>query len=126
MHYHLIERNNPANPAAKKKWYAQGVKSGTTDIKELAKEIAGRSSLSRGDVESVLVNFLEVLPSLLKKGETVQLGEFASVRLSVSSEGVDDPADFHTKMMKPAKIIFTPSTELKTSLQDIHYERERK
>jgi hypothetical protein len=37
-------------------------------LKDIAKEIEGRSALSLGDVQSVLSNLMEVLPLFLKLG----------------------------------------------------------
>ena len=56
-------------------------------IKDIAKEIEGRSALSLGDVQSVLSNLVEVLPVFLKLGQSVNLEGFGSFRISVSSEG---------------------------------------
>jgi hypothetical protein len=59
MKYKVVKRGNPANPAAPKKQYANAVNAGKLTIKDFAKEIAGRSSLTRGDVENVINNFID-------------------------------------------------------------------
>jgi predicted histone-like DNA-binding protein len=124
MKYKLIEKKNPMKPE-EKKWYASGIKSGNVSIKDLSKEIAGRSSLTRGDIENVLSNFLEELPTFLKMGMSVKLGEFGSIRLTLSSEGVEDPKDFTHNKIKGVKVVFMPSTELKKALEDTSFEEEK-
>ncbi|MDR1340648.1 MAG: DNA-binding protein, partial [Prevotellaceae bacterium] len=89
------------------------------------KEIAGRSSLTRGDIENVLNNFLDVLPTFLKLGLSVKLGEFGTMRLSIISEGVDEDQQFTVNSIKGVKVIFTPGVEFKNSLRDIKFEEDK-
>jgi predicted histone-like DNA-binding protein len=125
MKYKVIEKGNPRN-LDEKKQYANPVNAGNLTIKDLAKEIAGRSSLTRGDVENVLISFLEEIPTYLKIGMSVKLGEFGTMRLSLKSEGVEQGKKFEASKIKGVKIIFTPSTELKKSLEDITFEESKK
>jgi hypothetical protein len=53
---------------------------------------------------------------------SVQLGEFGTVRLSLSGQGAETAADFNSETIS-ARVIFTPSTELKTGLADIRFEK---
>jgi predicted histone-like DNA-binding protein len=125
MKYRVIEKGNPGNPAAPKKKYASAVNTGRFTVKQLAKEISGRSSLTRGDVENVLNNFIDELPTFLKLGLSVKLGEFGTLRLNLSSEGVDADKEFTADKIKGVKVIFTPGVELKESLKDISFEEEK-
>jgi predicted histone-like DNA-binding protein len=122
MKYKLVEKRNPMKLGEPKKWYATGINTGKITIRDFSKEVAGRSSLTRGDIENVLANFLDELPTFLKMGMSVQLGEFGSLRLTVSSEGVDDPKDFNANKIKGVRVVFMPSVELKAALEDIHFE----
>lgn len=124
MKYKLVQKGNPAKPEAEKKWYANPVKSGTTTQKNLASQISGRSSLTTGDVGNVLQNLVELLPQELIKGNSVQLGDFGTFRISFSSDGVENEKDFHTDKIKGIKVLFTPSTDFKKVLSDIKFEKE--
>ena len=126
MKYKIIEKGNPGDPKKEKKQYANAVNAGNLTIKELAKEIAGRSSLTRGDIENVLANFLDELPNYLKIGMSVKLGEFGTMRLNLKSEGVEKGKKFDASKIKGVKIIFTPSSELKKSLEDVTFEESKK
>jgi hypothetical protein len=48
-----VKRDNPQN-RSQSKWYLTQEKSGNVGLKDIAKEIEGRSALSLGDVQSVL------------------------------------------------------------------------
>jgi predicted histone-like DNA-binding protein len=122
MKFKLVEKGNPSSPETPKKWYPNAVNAGKFTLKDFAKEIAGRSSLTKGDIENVLSNFIEELPTFLKLGMSVQLGDFGTIRLSLSGEGAEMPAAFNTETIS-AKVIFTPSTELRNGLSDIRYEK---
>jgi predicted histone-like DNA-binding protein len=122
MKIKLVERKNPSDLSKPAKWYANAVNLGTKDLKVISKDIAGRSSLTRGDIENVLSNFVDQLPAYLRDGFSVQLGEFGTLRLSLSSQGADTIETFNTATIEP-RVIFTPSTSVKKELSDIPYEQ---
>jgi predicted histone-like DNA-binding protein len=97
-------------------------KSGNVGLKDIAKEIEGRSALSLGDVQSVLSNLMEVLPVFLKLGQSVNLEGFGIFRVSVTSEGTATPEKLNAKHIKDVKLLFLPSTDLKRNLEGITFE----
>jgi predicted histone-like DNA-binding protein len=116
MKFKLVKRSNPQN-RTEEKWYANSVNAGKFTINEFAEKIAGRSSLTKGDILNVLANFIDELPSLLAIGMSVQLGDFGTLRLPLASEGVENPDDFTVANILGVKVIFTPSVELKKSIE---------
>jgi len=122
MKYKLVRRVNPQN-RAQSKLYAQPVNDGNINQKAISAEIVALSSLSRGDVSNVIESLLEILPKYLLMNRSLKLGDFGTLRLSFSSDGVEDAKDFNTKMIHGLKVIFTPSTEFKQSLDKATYER---
>lgn len=124
MKYKLIERGKPGDKTVPKKWYATPINSGKIDQKAIAKEIANRSSLTAGDVANVIQNFLELLPSHLIDGKSVQLGDFGTFRISFSSDGVATESEFNVNKIKGKKILFTAGSDFKKGLADISFEKE--
>ena len=122
MKYKLIERANPQN-REQTKWYASPINDGKVSKTDLSKEIAGISSLSRGDVSNVIENVLEAIPKYLLMGKSVSLGEFGTLRLSFSSEGVDSADEFSTSKITGMKVIFTAGTELKRAIEATSFEK---
>ena len=124
MKIKMVQRKNPQKKS-EMKYYASPVNAGKKTLRDIAKDIAGRSSLTRGDIENVLTNFMECLPSYLRDGFSVQLGEFGTVRLTLSSEGALNEKAFKTETIKP-RVTFTPGVELKAALRDNSYETPKK
>ncbi|MDR2911240.1 MAG: HU family DNA-binding protein [Bacteroidales bacterium] len=122
MKFKVIEKNIPMRPDAPKKQYAIPINAGRMTLKDFAREIAGRSSLTRGDIENVLSNFLDELPTFLKIGMSVQLGDFGTLRLNLQSEGVEQGQKFDSSKIKGVKVIFTPGAALKKELADTSFE----
>ncbi|MDR3268030.1 MAG: HU family DNA-binding protein [Tannerella sp.] len=125
MKYRVVLKGNPQQPAAPKKKYAGAVNAGKFTLKHFAKEISGRSSLTAGDVENVLTNFVEVLPTFLKLGLSIKLGDFGTLRLTLSSEGVDEDKEFTASHIKGTRVVFTPGPEFKESLKQMSFEEEK-
>ena len=119
MKIKLIERRKPGTKTGPGKFYASPVNVGKKTLRDIAHDIAGRSSLTRGDIENVLANFMDCLPHYLRDGFSVQLGEFGTMRLTLSSEGAATEKAFKTETIKPR-------VELKTALRDNSYETVRK
>jgi predicted histone-like DNA-binding protein len=110
-------------PESPKKQYASAVNAGVFTVRDFTNRVSGRSSLTRGDVENVLTNFLDELPAFLKIGMSIRLGDFGTLRLTVASEGVDEDQEFTSANIKGVRVIFTPSPEFKKSLENITFER---
>ena len=121
MKIKLIEKRKPGTKTGPGKFYANPVNVGRKTLKDIAKDIAGRSSLTRGDIENVLSNFVDRLPSYLRDGFSVQLSDFGTMRLTLSSEGSLTEKAFKTETIKP-RVTFTPGVELKAALRDNSYE----
>ena len=124
MKIKMVQRKNPQKKS-EVKFYASPVNLGRKTLKDIAKDIAGRSSLTRGDIENVLSNFIDCLPGYLRDGFSVQLSEFGTMRLTLSSEGSLTEKEFNIEKIKP-RVTFTPSTELKKELADNSYETVKK
>jgi predicted histone-like DNA-binding protein len=125
MKYKVHLRPSPAHPQGTKIQYATPVNTGKMTVKDFAAQIAGRSSLTRGDIESTLTNFVEELPTFLKLGMSVQLGNFGTIRLSISSDSVEEGKPFTANHIKGVRVIFTPSVEFKDSLLHVPFEEDK-
>lgn len=120
MKIKLQKKKNPQK-RSEEKYYANPVNLGRKSLRNIAQDIAGRSSLTRGNIENVLLNFIDCLPQYLRDGFSVQLSDFGTMRLTLSSEGSLTEKAFKTETIKP-RVTFTPGVELKAALRDNSYE----
>ena len=125
MKYKFVQRRNPVDPSAPKKFFATPVMSGKITIEQIADDLVLLSSISIGDILSILRNLLAILPKYLLNGYGVQLGDLGTLRVSFSSEGVDDPKMFVIAKIRNRRILFLPGPAFKKILRDLTFEREK-
>lgn len=116
-----IQRPIPNNRETKK-WYLSQNTAGAVSLKEITAEIVQRTSLARGDVQNVLTTLVDVMPTFLKLGQSVRLGDFGTFRVSVTSEGKDTPEALSAHDVKQARIVFVSGTELRHSIEGVSFE----
>ena len=124
MKIRLVPKKNPQK-REEVKFYANPVNVGRKTLDDIARDISGRSLLTHGDISNVLYNFIDCLSHYLRDGFSIQLGEFGTLRLTLSSEGALNEKAFKTETIKP-RVTFTPGVELKAALRDNSYETPKK
>ena len=88
----------------------------TVTLDSIAYEMKEKSSLSYGDIKSVLTNFVEAMRTALYNGHSVNIREFGVFSLSARSAGTDDIKDCSAKNIKSVKINFRASSSVKPNL----------
>lgn len=120
--YTLVERQNPQNREAPKKYYAQAKSSGELTIENLSEEIAQRSTtVSDTGVLAVLNDLNKLLNRHLSDGRIVRFGNFGSFQISLSSEGAESEEKFNPSLIKRAKINFRPGSKTRDMLKTLKY-----
>lgn len=118
-----MERANPQN-REQKKVNAAPVYDGRMTKLELTKEIVNLSSLLRGNVSNVIENIIDIIPTYLTMGKAVSLGELGTLRISFSSNGVENESEFTISKISGVRILFTPSPELRSHIEGIKFGRQ--
>lgn len=126
LYYHLIQRADPRDRSKPQKWYVQPESRGRKTIRDISADIAGASSLSRGDIQNVILSLVDQVPRYLLDGQSVEFGEIGSMRISFSSEGVEKKDDFKTSKIDSLKIVFIPGPRFKQLLNNSHFEASKK
>jgi predicted histone-like DNA-binding protein len=118
-----VQRTNPQDVTAPKKFYAQAIASDTTDLRELAELIASQSTVSRADCHAVLVALEDNIIRELQKGRIIRLGDLGSYQVGVSANGVITEEEVSANTIKKAKINFRPGIGLKAMLKSLQYKK---
>lgn len=121
--YKLVEKVNPGNLDAPRKWYAQAKSTGEITLRQLSRRIAEMSTVSSTDVMAVLESLLQILPMEITDGNIVRLGDFGSFCVKVNSEGVEKKEDFTSSNIKRTLPVFKPGKEVKKVMRAVDYRK---
>jgi predicted histone-like DNA-binding protein len=115
--FNKVQRGNPQDKTAPKKWYPSLKSLDLVREKQVAKLIAEETTLDRKEVEMALDGFQRILIRLLMDSHNVELGDWGSFRLTcTSSEGVATLAEVSARQIKTLNIRFTPGTDMRNAL----------
>lgn len=124
INYKLIERSEPGVlGGGKKKFYAVIENDGEFNLSELTTAIEKICTVSGADIRAVLYSLVDVAIDRLNRGTIVRLGDLGSMRVSLSSEGTEDTEKFNSKMIKNARVIFSPGKRIRTMLEQVEYHK---
>lgn len=103
-------------PNAPKRYYPQLITLGqTVNLRFIAEKMQDRSSLSIGDIKSVVQNFVEKLKEQLLEGKTVNIEGLGVFMLSAQSKGEDKAEDVSANSVEGVRIFFQANRELKVT-----------
>jgi predicted histone-like DNA-binding protein len=119
--FNVVERRNPADPDAPKKYYPSIQSSGRVTTRELAEMAAERSTLSTMDMMAAIEGFLAIIPQQLSRGNIVELGDFGSFWLKTTSDGCENAEDVRAGQIVSALPRFNAGKKFKDVLKTIEY-----
>jgi len=121
--FNVVERGNPANAAAPKKFYPSIQSSGRVSLRELAKQISVISTVSSADTMAVLEALLTTIPQELSRGNIVELGDFGNFWLRSEAEGVETAEAVRGSQVTGLLPRFNPGKEFKKVLDSVEFEK---
>lgn len=112
-----IARKDPRKADAVAKFYPQLVTLGdNATLDDIAYVMKEKSSLTLGDIQSVLTNFVEAMITTLYSGQSVNIKNFGVFSLSARTVGVLDVKECTAKNIKAVKINFRPSSTVRPDI----------
>lgn len=125
VNFKVIQKGQPGVAGGgTKKYYATIHLNGEKTLSDLTSSIEKISTVSGADIRAVLYALVDVMKDSLKNGEIIRLGDLGSLRLSISSIGMENEEDVNDACIKRAKVLFTPGTELRTMLKILDYKKD--
>jgi len=121
VHLNKVERVNPQDVAAPRKFYAQAIASGKTDLDRLAYLISNQSTVRKADCKAVLEAFVHNMEDEMRQGRIVELGDLGNFQIGVSSRGEDTAEDVSENSVRSAHYNFRPGRTLRNSLRTLRY-----
>lgn len=121
--YRLIQKANPRDLEAPKKYYASSVTRSTVSLRDLSKEIAEISTVSTVDTMAVIESLLQIIPRHVAQGDIVKLGDFGSFSVRLSSDGAATEEEFSSGMIKGLNLHFRPGKLVKDQLENVTFQK---
>ncbi|USL96059.1 HU family DNA-binding protein [Riemerella anatipestifer] len=122
--YKVIQKGQPGVAGGgEKKYYASANVVSEKTLAGLTRDIEKISTVSGADIRAVLYALVDVMQSSLAEGQIIRLGELGSMRVSISSEGKAKEEEVTSAVIKNAKVVFTPGSDLKKMLATLSYEK---
>ena len=98
--YSVAPRINPRDKEAAPKFYARAQASGDVSVREMAERIQASCTVTKADVQAVLVALEDVIIDALKGGEIVRLGDLGTFQIGLSGKGAETEEDFSVSLIK--------------------------
>ena len=121
--YSVAPRINPRDKEAAPKFYARAQASGDVNVREMAERIQASCTVTKADVQAVLVALEDVIIDALKGGEIVRLGDLGTFQIGLSGKGAETEEDFSVSLIKKARINFRPGVALAGILTNLTYSK---
>ncbi|MBQ9361852.1 MAG: HU family DNA-binding protein [Bacteroidaceae bacterium] len=80
------------------------------------------TGISRAMVKAVFEGLIQEIEQMVLNGHTIQLGELGTLKFSISCKSVEDKDDLSTDLIKRRRILFQPSTRLKTAVKNVQFQ----
>ena len=114
--YSKIQRINPRDLSATRKWYIVPKHVEQKTEKEIAEALTKNTTLNRGEAAMAINELQSVILNALLDGYTVQMGDWGSFQLTVSCTGADTEAECTADSVTGVNIRFRPGKEMKDAL----------
>lgn len=110
----IARPSDPRIPNSPKRYYPHLITLGqSVNLKYLAQKMKDRSSLSVGDIKSVIQNFVDKMKEQLLEGKSVNIEGLGVFMLSARSKGEDLAKDITVKSVESVRIFFQANKELR-------------
>lgn len=112
-----VQRVNPLDKDAAKKWYVTQVTTAQVDETQVAMDLADETTLNPSEAMMAIRQLRKILLRRLLSGESVKLGNWGSFSVTLSSEGSATKAEVTARNIKGVNLNFQPDEAFKTDLQ---------
>lgn len=116
-----IQRANPLDKEAPKKFYVSTSGSGEIDLETMSANISEKCTLTEPDVLAVLSALTTEMTVQLMEGKIVRFGSFGSFQLGISSKGVATETEASRNQVKGIRVKFRPGRRISNALAQLRF-----
>jgi predicted histone-like DNA-binding protein len=121
--YTVVQRGNPGNLNAPKKYFLQAKIRGSKTHKQILAEAAQKNALNVKEIDNGVYAVLQALMANLEDGFSVEVEGLGTFSTSISSEGVDNEADATPARVKNITVAFRPKPEVHKAVNGFKLEK---
>lgn len=112
-----VLRKDPFHKDVAGKYYPQLIVWGkSATLESISVKMKETSSLTQGDIQSVITNFVDALRSELYNGRSVNIDKFGVFSLSATTSGSEKKEDCLPSKIKTVRINFRASNSIRPSM----------
>ncbi|MGR5591974.1 HU family DNA-binding protein [Bacteroides thetaiotaomicron] len=112
-----VQRANPNDQEAPKKWYVTQVTTAQVDETQVAMDLADETTLNPSEAMMAIRQLRKILLRRLLGGESVKLGNWGSFSVTLSSTGADTRNAVTARNIRAVNLNFQPDEAFKNDLQ---------
>ncbi|GGF68725.1 HU family DNA-binding protein [Wenyingzhuangia marina] len=116
-----LQKSNPRDLTAEKKFYAQAIATGTTDLERLAYLVSNQSTVREADCYAVILSLVHNIVDELEQGKIVKLDKLGSFQVGVRSLPSETEKEVSANSVKSAHLNFRPDTKLRSLLKNVGF-----
>lgn len=121
--YDLYQTPVPNDRKEKNRFHARVVTQETVGSEKLAKLIHSQSSLTVGDIQSVIISLKEAIISKLKEGKRIHIEGIGYFQMTVSCPPIHSAKDIRAESILFKSVAFRPEKSLKQELATTQFTR---
>lgn len=125
VQFKMVPKQNNLVSPPEVKYYPCAVSKGELNLKDLAKIIASRSTVSKADCYGVVMALSDIIGQSLLNGQIIKIDSLGTFSLTLTGTAADSPEPLGKKNIKKAQINYKPSKELKEYINKAEYKRIR-
>jgi predicted histone-like DNA-binding protein len=117
--FNKVQRSDPRDPAAPRKWYLILKSLSTKRTKEIAQRMADETTMNPKEVEMALYLLVKVMKNTLKEGSTVQIDDLGTFYLTGNSSPSDTEEEVTAHNCNAIHIRFRPDEALQAEINKV-------
>jgi nucleoid DNA-binding protein len=121
--YSTVERGNPGNPDAPKKFYLQSKIRGKKSHKQILADAARNNALNVKEVDTGVYAYFQSVFAALSDGFSVEVEGLGTLSTSIKSEGVATVAEATASKVKNISLTFRPKPEVSDMVKRFKIEK---
>lgn len=116
-----VQRRNPRDMKAEKKWYPVQNSTGQVDETKVADLIADETTLNPAEALMAIRQFRKILQRSLLDGHSVKLGNWGSFSVTLATKGEATKEALTARNIQKVNIVFLPGEDLKNAMQKAEF-----